>query len=162
MLLFSHHSDFAFRGANSFPAPSQFSYATANERGYVSASNSAYCSSTPLPQEVHQTTNDGFSGHSSGHVDWPSAPSQALRSPYHPTEEALLNTHFDSPDWSSAPSQTFHGSHQFTGKGLPLYLDSFGADVFILLCLLHDVATHFCLSAQFLSWCSSIHLYSLF
>ncbi|XTI90258.1 hypothetical protein V2W45_638270 [Cenococcum geophilum] len=100
-------------------SPSQFSYATANERGYVSASNSAYCSSTPLPQEVHQTTNDGFSGHSSDHADWPSAPSQALRSPYRPTEEAFLNTHFDSPDRSSAPSQTLHGSHHFTGGELP-------------------------------------------
>ncbi|OCK95804.1 uncharacterized protein K441DRAFT_74900 [Cenococcum geophilum 1.58] len=119
MLAFSHHIDLAFHDANSFPAPSQFSYATANERGYVSASNSAYCSSTPLPQEVHQTTNDGFSGHSSDHADWPSAPSQALRSPYRPTEEAFLNTHFDSPDRSSAPSQTLHGSHHFTGGELP-------------------------------------------
>ena len=69
-----------------------------------------------MPQGVNQTTNDGFSGHSPGHVDWPSAPSQALWGPYHLSEEALVDPTFYPPDWSSAPLQTFHCSHYFADE----------------------------------------------
>jgi hypothetical protein len=97
-------------------APSQLSYTAVDKPCSVSTSGSAYYPSTPLPQEVHQTTNDGFLGHSSGHADSPSAPSQALWGLYHLSEEALVNPTFYSPDWSSTSLQTLHCSHHFADE----------------------------------------------
>ena len=62
-------------------------------------------------------------------------------------------------DWPAMPRLTWSRGDdgaRVTPVNLPqilalLLLDSSGANVFILLCLLHDVATQFCLSAQFLS-----------
>jgi len=96
------HLDLAFHDANSFSAPSQFSYATTNEYDYVSNA----------PQQDHQIANDGFLGRSSTYVNWSSAPSQTLHGSHHFTGEELPGANFD---WSFAPLPVPQGPYRFAG-----------------------------------------------